>query len=188
MTGFKPFGMKKVIIILLLSFKVAFVMAQSDTIYRHLAVMREGAPLIVTNDNIIGNLDGIKPDEIDSIRVLKDHATMPARVKNLDKYGVIFVMLKKTVNIKTKSVKEIKAWLGVINDAKFAVDGFLLEDENWLIATEAIREINVIKNKDISGNLTNVVINVWTLDPEGRKALMPGKRLSTDKPGVIYIR
>lgn len=163
-------------------------MAQSDTIYRHLAAVKEGPPLVIINDNIIGNLDSIKPAEIDSIRVLKDHATMPARVKNLDKYGVIFVTLKKMENVKTKSVKEIKAWLGIINDAQFAVDGFLLEDENWLIATESIREINVIKNQDVSGHLTDVVINVWTLDPGDRKALMPGKRLNTDKPGVIYIR
>ncbi|MBB6108267.1 hypothetical protein SAMN05421821_102496 [Mucilaginibacter lappiensis] len=180
--------MEKVIVILLLCFRGALVMAQSDTVYHHLTVAREGTPLIVINDNIIGNLDGISPNEIDSIRVLKDHATMPARVKNLDKYGVIFVTLKKMENVKTKSVKEIKAWLGIINDAQFAVDGFLLEDENWLIATESIREINVIKNQDVSGHLTDVVINVWTLDPGGRKALMPGKRLNTDKPGVIYIR
>ncbi|HMG10554.1 MAG TPA: hypothetical protein VK609_18710, partial [Mucilaginibacter sp.] len=111
----------------------------------------------------------------------------PANFKNLSQYGVVTVTLKKTIKTQTKSLREIKEWLDIKADTKFAVDGFFIDDKNLLVATPSITEINILKNNDLSGHLKDVVINIWTLNPANRR-YVPGKRLSTDKPGVIYIR
>ena len=161
-------------------------MAQSDTVYRHLPVTREGVPLFIINGHIIMNVNDINPNDITAINILED-SNIPANFKNLSQYGVVTVTLKKTIKTQTKSLREIKEWLDIKADTKFAVDGFFIDDKNLMVATPSLTEINILKNNDLSGHLKDVVINIWTLNPANRR-YVPGKRLSTDKPGVIYIR
>lgn len=161
-------------------------MAQSDTIYRHLPVTREKQPLFIINHHIIG-FGNISPNDIDSIQVFKN-SNIPANLKNLDKYGVILVVLKKNIVVKTKSFHEIKEWLGITGNVKFAVDGFFIDDESLLVSTQSITEINVIKNNSTPGKIEDTVINIWTLEPNVRKGSLNLPVKSTDKPGTIYIR
>lgn len=178
--------MKKLIIILLVCFKSLLVIAQSDTVYRHLPVTREKQPLFIINSNIIG-FGNINPKDVDSVKVFKN-STIPANLKNLDKYGVILVILKKNIVVEAKSFGEIKEWLGITGNVKFAVDGFFIDDESLLVSTQSISEINVIKNNNAAGQQKDTVINIWTLEPNARNgnAHFPAK--GTDKPGTIYIR
>ncbi|MES2277990.1 MAG: hypothetical protein V4592_18320 [Bacteroidota bacterium] len=174
-------------ILIALVFLCHTAIAQTDTTYRYLSNAKQSAPLVVINSHIIGGLNSVLPGNIDSIHILKSRADMPANLKNLGKYGVILVKLKKKAKIETKSFREIKKWMNINGGAKFAVDGFFVDDENIVVATRAITQIDVIRDKP-EDDLADVVINVWTLAPQGRGPLKHGERLPTDKPGVIYIR
>ena len=157
-----------------------------DALYRHLPDVKENTPLYILNSAIISNLNLINPKDITGLNILKDDAELPANFKNLKRYGVVSVTLKAGVKIKTKSFKEIGRWLDVKGPVKYAVDGFFIDDETMLIATNSILGLDVVLNK-FNDAEAGATINVWTLTPPNRKGLLQMKR-PADKPGVIYIR
>jgi len=193
--------MKKLITVLITVFSISIAVAQTDSVYtvksfyagnapdsvyHHLPDAKENTPTYIVNNNIISNLNSIDPNTITGIEVLKDNARIPDNLKNLNKYGLVKVNLKADIKIETKSFKAIGQWLNMKGPVKFAVDGFFIDDENMLIATDSILGIDVISNK-FNKTEAGATINVWTLSPANRKGLLQVKR-PTDKPGVIYIR
>jgi hypothetical protein len=152
-----------------------------DTKYHKLPDTRENMPLCIINSRIIGWVDILNPDSIKTFNVYKDNQT-PKNLKNLGQYGVLLISTNQY--IKTKTFAEIKNWLDLEGNVKFAVDGFYVDDETLLIATSSIKEINVINN--VINNSTEVVVNIWIL-PTGRRK---GEFIPNPKapPGTIYIR
>jgi hypothetical protein len=148
-----------------------------DTTYRKLPVAKLNVPTYMINSRIIGGVDGLNPDSIKTINVYKDK-TVPENLKNLGQFGIVLISTNQY--IKTKTFAEIKNWLDLEGNIKFAVDGFYVDDETLLIATNSIKEINVINNA------TEVVVNIWTL-PIGRRKgeFVPPPQTP---PGTIYIR
>jgi hypothetical protein len=179
--------MKKLLFISLLSFSSACAMAQTDTIYRHLPDTRQRVPLYVINNHIIGSGLNINPNDIESINVFKGTENIPPQFRNLSKDGILFINLKKGIEIKTRSFKEIKDWLDIKEGVKFAVDGYFVYDMNLVIATASICQVDVIKKQQQNKSVPDV-INIWTLEPGARKGNAPGAPHPMDKPGEIYIR
>jgi len=188
--------MKKLITVLVAVFSAFSVMAQadsakavksnaSDSLYRHLPDAKEKQPLIIVNSNIITGLGHINPNDIASLTVLKDRDS-PANLANLSRFGVISITLKKDVKIETNTFNDIKKRFNIDGKARFAIDGYFVDDESMLISAQDINEINLTwkKNKDAT---TDVTINIWMLAPEARKGFVY-KPNPNDKPGTIYIR
>ena len=188
--------MKKLITVLVAVFSAFNVMAQadstiivkskaSDSLYQHLPDAKEKQPLIIINSDIISGLGHINPNDISSFTVLKDK-NVPANLVNLSRFGVIMITLKKEVKIETNTFNEIKKRFNIEGKARFAVDGYFVDDESMLIAAQDINEINLTwkKNKDASSDVT---INIWMLEPEARKGGVY-KPNPNAKPGEIYIR
>jgi hypothetical protein len=171
--------MKKIILVFFLCFGCCLVSFGQDTAYRHLPQTKEFWPTFIINSTIIaGNLDSIPPNQISKIDVLKKPIPIPANLKNISKYGVI--MIYTSQDVKTKTFAEIKNWLNINGNVKYAIDGFFTDDETLLVATNSIKEIDVIKES------TENVINIWTL-PAGRRKgeFVPNPK---DPPGTVYIR
>jgi hypothetical protein len=175
--------MKNIFLLLLCSISIHS-LAQ-DTTYRKLPDTRVNMPLCIINSRIIGWVDILNPDSIKNVNVYKDNQT-PKNLKNLGQYGIVIISTSQY--IKTKTFSEIKNWLDLEGNIKFAIDGFFVDDESLLIATNSINEINVIKNP------TEIVVNIWTL-PTGRRKgeIVPHPQTSLDiipqfPPGTIYIR
>jgi len=192
--------MKKLITVLLSVFSAFSAMAQSDStnavkshltanasdsLYHHLPNAKEKQPLIIINSNIISGLGHINPNNIASLKVVKDN-NAPANLANLSRFGILFLTLKKDVKFETSTFGDIKKKFNIDGKARFAIDGYFIDDENMLISAQDINEINVTwkKNKDAS---SDVIINIWMLEPEARKGFVY-KPNPNDKPGTIYIR
>lgn len=192
--------MKKLIAVLLSVFSTFGAIAQSDStsavkshvtanasdsLYRHLPDAKEKQPLIIVNSNIITGLGHINPNDIASLTVLKDRDA-PANLANLSRFGIIFITLKKDVKVETNTFNDFKKRFNIDGKARFAVDGYFIDDESMLISAQDINEINLTwkKNKDASSDVT---INIWMLAPEVRKGAVY-KPDPNAKPGTIYIR
>jgi hypothetical protein len=162
--------MKKTITLLLMGLIIhSFLFAQSD-IYKCYDIHKINVPTCVLNNKIlIGDLiyfyDSTMTSKIKSIEVYKG-TDIPKNLSNLGKYGV--VEINAPYQLETKSIAEIKNWLGINeNQVWIAIDGFLLDDDSLLIASEAISEIAIVKNK------TRVIgVNIWTLRPENRNGII----------------
>ncbi len=180
-------SLRKAILLIMLCSCATVAMAQrdtlKDTVYKHLPDARVDNPLIVINDHIIGALN-VNPNDIKSINVFKDKDNIPPGLKNLGKYGIIMVTLKDGIKVPAKSFDDIKQWLDIKGDVKFAVDGFYVNDQSLLVSTQSVFEINVLR--DTKGEVT--AINVWTLAPGARKGGIQSPRPANAKPGEIYIR
>ncbi|WP_413669903.1 hypothetical protein ACEN9X_08175 [Mucilaginibacter sp. Mucisp86] len=188
--------MKKLITVLVAVFSAFSVMAQadsakavksnaSDSLYRHLPDAKEKQPLIIVNSNIITGLGHINPNDIASLTVLKDRDS-PANLANLSRFGVISITLKKDVKIETNTFNDIKKRFNIDGKARFAIDGYFVDDESMLISAQDINEINLTWKKN-KGATTDVTINIWMLAPEARKGFVY-KPNPNDKPGTVYIR
>ncbi|SEO97509.1 hypothetical protein [Mucilaginibacter sp. OK283] len=177
---------KKGLGFILLCFSTVLVKAQADTVYRHLPDARQRIPLYVINNQIIGSGLNINPNDIEAINVFKGTENIPPQFRNLSKDGILFINLKKGIEIKTRSFKEIKDWLDIKEDVRFAVDGFYVDDMNLAVAVSSICQLDVIKKQQQNKSVPDV-INIWTLEPGSRKGFVPPPPVA-GKPGVIYIR
>ncbi|WP_428328918.1 hypothetical protein [Mucilaginibacter sp.] len=180
--------MRKAIIFIVLWIACLTVFAQ-DTTYRKLPDARVDYPLWIINNAIItsstsnSNSKWLDVNKIQNLMVYKDKDT-PARIKNLGINGVISITTKQV--IVTKTFAEIKDWLNIKGKVQYAVDGFFVDDTSLLIATCAIKEINVIP---VTDKPDETIINIWTLLPKERKgfpAYFKSEHLIL--PGTVYIR
>jgi hypothetical protein len=177
---------KKGLASILLCLSTVLAMAQTDTVYRHLPEAKQRTPMYVINNHIIGSGLNINPNDIEAINVFKGAENIPPQFRNLSKDGILFINLKKGIEIKTRSFKEIKDWLDIKEDLRFAVDGFYVDDMNLAVAVSSICQLEVIKKQQQNKSVPDV-INIWTLEPGSRKGFMPPPPIA-GKPGEIYIR
>ena len=85
---------------------------------------------------------------------------------NLGQYGLILVEMTFG-KLDTKTQNEIRRFLDADTKTKIYIDGFLLMNEDYVIATKSIKEIEFISPNEQNLN-EEKVINIWTLE-KGRR-------------------
>jgi len=127
---------------------------------------KSNCPTIIIDKDIIANKNAIETAKelIAEISVLKDKPNRKKhRFFNLTENGIIFVSLKKETAFKTQS--ELNEFFGIEKNNEIFVNGYLIENSDYKIATECIIEIELVE-PDSKNKLENKVINVWTLTKE----------------------
>ena len=170
--------MKKLLVFVLLCLKISFATAQADSSTYHLPEARNGMPLVVFNQHIIGSLN-INPNDIETVTVTKDSAVIVPGFKNPGRFGIVWITLKKQVKVDVHTFKEIKNWFNITDSVRFAVDGYFIDDENLQVVTQSIAGIDILKNNQQNYKGPNT-INVRTVGPSISK--------SKAKPGEIILR
>ena len=141
--------------------------------FEKLLYSKKDKSTVLINENIIANWDMLQnPTDltIKEMMVLKpkqkevDEHTKNHR--NLSQYGLI--LCKAEVgNMETKTQNDLRTFFGADSKTKIYVDGFLLMNDNYVIATKSIKEIEFISPNEQDLN-ENKIINVWTLTKDTR--------------------
>ena len=104
--------------------------------------------VLILNDEIIGSTDLLKSIPSNEIQELKIHQQEKLSSKrnlfyNNDKGGI---MLAKTgFDFETKTQAELNKFFGLKADSDLYVNGFLLENKNYQIASNSISKIEIIE-------------------------------------------
>ena len=159
---------KLLLLILIIPFSNAF--GQS---FEKLLYSKKDKPTILINKNIIADFDliaQIPNSKIIKMEVMKSAPKevdrYPETYPNLSQYGLILVEITFH-HLETKTQNELREFLGADSTTKIYVDGFLLMDDHFLIATKSINEIEFISPNERDLN-EDKIINVWTLTKETR--------------------
>ncbi|MFH4966067.1 hypothetical protein V8G69_13780 [Gaetbulibacter sp. M235] len=155
-------------IIFTIIFTFFFTNIYSQDTYVKLPFTKSNCPTIIIENDIIANENtiGATKELIAEISVLKDKPNRKEhKFFNLTENGIIFVSLKKETAFKTQS--ELNEFFGIENNNEIYVNGYLIENSDFKIATESIIEIELVEPNS-KNKLENKVINVWTLTKEKR--------------------
>lgn len=158
---------KLLALITLLSFSKAF--GQS---FEKLLYSKKDIPTVLINKNIIANFELL--EQIPNSKIIKIVMKSPQKTDdqyaktypNLSQYGLILVEMT-FAKLDTKTQNNIREFLGADSKTKIYVDGFLLMNDDFLIATKSIKEIEIISPNEQDLN-ENKIINIWTLNKEAR--------------------
>ncbi|SHM83606.1 hypothetical protein [Polaribacter sp. KT 15] len=158
--------MKRIIFTVI--FTLYFMNIYCQDTYLKLPNVKNTCPIIIIGKDIIGNKSAIESTKefTAEISVLKDK---PNRKKhdffNLTENGIIFAKLEKKTDFKTQS--ELNEFFGIKKDNEIYVNGYLIENSKYKIATECIMDIELVE-PDSENKLKNKAINVWTITKEQR--------------------
>jgi len=165
-TTLKKGHMNRILITLIFTFVLSNIYSQDS--YSKLPGTKSNCPTIIIGKDIIanGNTIGIKKELITELNVLKDKPNRKEhKFFNLTENGIIFVTLNKKIAFKTQS--ELNDFFGIDKNNRVYVNGYLIENSDYKIATESIIEIELIEPNS-ENKLENKVINVWTLTEKER--------------------
>lgn len=149
-------------------FILLFSNAYAQENYSKLPGIKNNCATIIINNNIISNESFIKNKKelIIQMSVMKEKPNRKDhKFYNLSENGVVLVEMKK--RIKTKTQQELNRFFRINKKNKTYVNGYLIEDCDYEIATESIVEIEFIKPDSIN-KLKNKSINIWTLTKKER--------------------
>lgn len=141
--------------------------------FEKLFFSKKDKPTVLINKNIIANFELIK--QIPSSKIIKMEVMKSTKngvdlyaktYPNLSQYGLILVEMTFD-HLETKTQNEIKEFLGADPETKFYIDGFLVMNDDLLIATKSIHEIEFINANEQDLN-EEKIINLWTLPKENR--------------------
>ncbi|WP_299315926.1 hypothetical protein [uncultured Aquimarina sp.] len=155
-------------IILIIIFTLFFTNIYSQDTYVKLPFTKSNCPTFIIDKDIIANESaiGTTKELITEISVLKDKPNRKEhKFFNLTENGIIFVSLKKETAFKTQS--ELNEFFGIEKNNGIYVNGYLIENSDYKIATECIMEIELVE-PDTENKLENKAINIWTLTKEKR--------------------
>ncbi|WP_226065538.1 hypothetical protein [Kaistella polysaccharea] len=162
--------MKIKISVVILLFSFTALMSQK---FDKLIYSKKDKPTVIINEIIIANwelLNSIPSSKIKKMDVMKSKSNeadqYSAKYPNLSQYGLI-VCTADVAQLESKTQNQIRTFFGTDPKTKIYVDGFLLVNNDFRIATKSIREIEMIKPNEEEFN-TEMIINVWTLDKENR--------------------
>ena len=149
-------------------FTFFFTNIYSQDTYVKLPTTKNNCPTIIIEKDIIANESAIGTTKA-LIAELSVLTVKPNRKEhkffNLTENGIIFVSLKKETAFKTQS--ELNKFFGIEKNNEIYVNGYLIENSDYKIATECIMEIELVE-PDSENKLENKAINVWTLTKEKR--------------------
>ncbi|MCK8481727.1 hypothetical protein [Psychroserpens algicola] len=149
-------------------FALFFSNIYSQESYVKLSFTKSNCPTIIIEKDIIANEStiGTKKDLILEMSVLKDKPNRKEhKFFNLTENGIVFFTLKNKPTFKTQT--ELNEFFGIEKNNEIYVNGYLIENSDFKIATESIIEIELIE-PDSENKLERKVINVWTLTKEER--------------------
>ena len=155
-------------IIFTLIFTLCFTYIYSQDTYVKLPKTESNCPTFIIEKDIIANesVIGTSKELIAEMSVLKDKPNRKEhKFFNLTENGIIFLSLKKETAFKTQS--ELNEFLGIEKNNEVYVNGYLIENSDYKIATECIIEIELVE-PDSENKLKSKVINVWTLTKDQR--------------------
>lgn len=155
-------------IIFTLLFTLFFTKVYSQDAYVKLATTKNNCPTIIIDKDIIGNeiAIGTTKELIAELSFLKDKPNRKEHIFfNLTENGIIFVSLNRETAFKTQS--ELNEFFGIEKNNEIYVNGYLIENSDYKIATECIMEIELV-GPNSENKLQRKVINVWTLTKEQR--------------------
>lgn len=158
--------MNRILITLIFTFFLSNIYSQD--IYSKLPGTKSNCPTIIIEKDIIanGNAIGAKKELITELNVLKDKPNRKEhKFFNLTENGIIFVTLNKKTAFKTQS--ELNDFFEIDKNNGVYVNGYLIENSDYKIATESIIEIELIE-PDSENKLKSKAINVWTLTEKER--------------------
>lgn len=119
--------------------------------YSNLFTVKYNYPTVIINDNIISNENFVKKNKslINQISIMKQKPNRKEhKFYNLSEYGVLFVKTNK--KIKTKTQCELNRFFGIDKKNKIYINGYLVENRDYKIATESIIEIELILPNSIN--------------------------------------
>lgn len=155
-------------IIFIIIFTFFFTNVYSQDTYVKLPFTKSNCPTIIIQKDIIANESAIRTTKelIAEISILKDKPNRKEhKFFNLTENGIIFVNLKRKIAFKTQS--ELNNFFGIKKNNGIYINGYLIENSDYKIATECIMEIELVE-PDTENKLENKAINVWTLTKEKR--------------------
>ena len=141
--------------------------------FEKLLYSKKDKPTVLINKNIIANFELI--EQIPDSKIIKMEVMKTAKKEvdqytktypNLSQYGLILVEMTFG-KLDTKTQNEIRKFLDADTKTKIYVDGFLLMNEDYVIATKSIKEIEFISPNEQNLN-EEKVINIWTLEKDRR--------------------
>ena len=116
---------------------------------------------IIASLQIIDSLDLQKIKEINVVKTVSNNNGHLNHFNNLSEFGLIFIEINKKIKSKTQS--ELNTFFGLSLDNPIYIDGYLIQNSEYEIATESINEIEkVLPNSE--NNLKTEILNIWTLD------------------------
>ncbi|MFK7749761.1 MAG: hypothetical protein AB8B65_15300 [Kordia sp.] len=137
--------------------------------YIKLPEKENNCPTIIINETIISNENFINSHKplINKMSVMKEKPNPRDHTfYNLSENGIVLVQMDK--KIKTKTQYELNRFFRIHKKNKIYINGYLIENSKYKIATESIIEIELIQPNS-TNKLTGKSINVWTLTKEERK-------------------
>lgn len=124
-------------------------------------------PILLVDEHIIAHTNVItSKEDIEDIAVIKEKPSHKAHFYNLTANGILFAKLKKKIPSKTQT--ELNAIFNLEENNPVYVNGYLLEQDTYTIATESIARIDLVMPNEET-DLDQKVINVWILSQEERK-------------------
>ncbi|WHF51571.1 carbon monoxide dehydrogenase beta subunit family protein [Chryseobacterium gotjawalense] len=163
-------SMKTKLFLLLTFISCSSMFAQS---FEKLLYSKKDKPTVLINENIIANWELINTQPNITI---KEMQVMKSAQKGIDQYAKTYpnlseyglILCKADLgNIETKTQNDIRIFLGADPQTKIYVDGFLLMNDHYLIATKSIKEIEFISPNEQDFN-SEKIINIWTLTKDTR--------------------
>ncbi len=153
--------------LLSLIFIFFFSHAFSQDQYIKLPSTTHDCPTFLIEEDIIANQKTLGEKEAwEEASVLKIKANRSEhKFFNLTENGIVFFKLKKKTPYKTQVA--LNQFFGMTTDNPVYVNGYLLESNDYRIATESIIEIELIEPNP-ENRLKGKVVNVWTLTKEER--------------------
>lgn len=139
--------------------------------FEKLLYSKKDKATVILNENIIANweiINTLPKGAIKEMQVMKSGAEdrYATTHPNLSQYGLI--LCKADVpKFETKTQNDIRVFFGVNPKVKIYVDGFLLMNDRYVIATKSIQEIEFIAPNEQDLN-EDQVINIWTLTKDTR--------------------
>ncbi|UYQ92762.1 hypothetical protein MKQ68_22030 [Chitinophaga horti] len=160
--------------------------AQSQDSLQRTPIHRHSAPplYIVNGVYCPGNLDGIKPESIVSIDVLKNHAAA-LKYGDISSNGVLLIVTNTQTSEGVSLDKAVDEFFGsrLTNITEYAIDGLLANVHNIKIHTADVKKIEFLRKGDqLRANLIT-----FTDVASARPPVMPPVNKNA-KPGEIMIR
>ena len=158
--------MNRILITLIFTFFFSNIYSQES--YVKLPFAKTNCPTFIIEKDIIANESaiGTTKELIAEISFLKDKPNRKEhKFFNLTENGIIFVRLKKKIAFKTQS--ELNKFFGIEKNREIYVNGYLIENSDYKIATECIMEIELVEPNS-ENKLEKKAINIWTLTKEER--------------------
>lgn len=120
-------------------------------------------PILIINDAVLGSpelLLEISKEEIKKISILKDEELSLINIFPIDKLtnGIIYASLE--VEFEAKTQEELNLFFGLKSDNNIYINGYLIENKEFSIATKSIKKIELIEADGLISKVAKLNISL----------------------------